>query len=545
MKHPVEYGNKILSGEIPACEFVRLSVQRHFNDLERDWDYYFDERLGLKPIEFVSNLNHFKGKWAGQKLIPAPWQSWALYVFFGWQKKDGSGRRFQDLYIEVPRKNGKTTFIAAVSLYHMIMDNENAPEIYTVANNRDQAKECLTATMGIIKKTPYLKEYLKVRAHDILCSDNMGKMKSLAANYDSLDGLNTSMGIFDEVHEYKDWELVRVITSSMGARENPITAMITTAGFNKTYPCYENRQMVINVLRGVIVREDLMGLIYTIDDGDNWKDETIWAKANPNIGDSPSWDHIRKEATKAINQNTHEVSFKTKHLNIWTDASQVWVKDDDWMNCVGEDIDLEGCECWGGLDIAASVDINALVLLFLKDGVYYVKPHFWIPERKVREKEDRVNYWKWKEDGLLNIMPGDALDDEFMARDILKIFAKYKIKGVAFDRYYSGGLVGRLDKAGFPMDKLHAYGQGYVSMSGPVRELERRVYLKTIAHDGNPILRWMLSNISISMDAAGNVKFDKSKSIDKIDGMVALAMAIAMEMGEEHKEEFTGKILIL
>jgi phage terminase large subunit-like protein len=542
--NPKQYGLDVINGKIKVCDLAKLSVQRHFDDLEKDWEYYFDEKEGGKPVRFFETLQHFKGEWAGSNFIPSPWQAWVLYVVFGWKRKSG-GRRFRYMYIEVPRKNGKTTFVAAISLFHLLLDNENAPEIYTAATTRDQAAICLDTARGIANHTSYLKNYLTVRQYDILRVKTEGKMKALAANKDKLDGLNPSMAIFDEVHEYKDWKLVDVITSATGSRSNYIIAMITTAGFNRNYPAYDYRKHCIDVLKGINDQDNLYSIIYTLDEGDDWKDPEVWKKCNPNLGDSISYDYMAERANEAILRKEEETNFKTKHLNIWTDASEVWVKDDDWMMARHEEVDLEGAECWGGLDIAASVDINALVLMFKKEGVYHIKPYFWIPERKVREKEDRVNYWKWKEEGLINIMPGDALDDEYMARDLLDIFAKYRIRGIAFDRYYAGGVISRLEKGGFPIGKMHAYGQGYLSMSGPIRELERRIYLRSINHMGNPVLRWMCSNISISMDAAGNVKFDKSKSTDKIDGMVALAMAVAMEMNEEEKEEFTGKITIL
>jgi phage terminase large subunit-like protein len=544
MINPEKYAKDILSGKIDVCDYARLSVQRHYDDLKKDWDYYFDHQAGLYPIKFFGLLMHFKGEWAGSNFEPSPWQAWVLYVFFGWKRKDGT-RRFRYMYIEVPRKNGKTTFVAAMSLFHLLMDGENAPEIYTAATTRDQAAICLDTARGIANCTSHLNKYLTVRQYDILHKSNEGKMKALAANKDKLDGLNPSMAIFDETHEYKDWKLVEVITSATGSRRNYIIAMITTAGFNKSNPAYSYRKHCIDVLKGISEQDNLYSIIYTLNEGDDWKDESSWRKANPSLDESISFEYLSERANEAILRKEEEVNFKTKHLNMWTDAAEVWVKDEDWMECVGEDVNLEEMECYGGLDIAATVDLNALVLLFRDGEKFYVKSYFWIPERKVREKEDRVNYWKWKEEGLINIMPGDALDDEFLTRDLIEIFSKYKVKGIAFDRYYAGGIISRLDKSGFDMNKLHAYGQGYVSMSSPIRELERRVYLRTISHFGNPVLRWMCSNIALSMDAAGNVKFDKAKSIDKIDGMVALAMSVAMEQNEEPKEEFTGKLLVL
>ena len=534
--NPEQYGKDVLSGKVNACEFVRLSVQRHYDDLSKDWEFHFNEKSGLLAVEFFTTLRHFKGKWAGQSFEPSPWQAWVLYVFFGWLRDDGT-RRFNYLYIEVPRKNGKTTFVAAMSLYHLVMDGENAPEIYTAATTRDQASICLDTSRGICMSTDYLGKYLRVRQYDILFDARNGKMKALASNKDKLDGLNPSMTVFDEVHEYKDWKLVDVMTSATGSRDSYIISMITTAGFNKNYPAFDYRKHCIDVLKGIKEQNNLYSIIYTIDEDDDWKDPDVWEKANPSLGDSVSYRYIKERAEEAISRKEEEVNFKTKHLNIWTDAADVWVKDDDWMKCVGEEPDLTKLPCWGGLDLAASVDVNALVLVFKDEDKYYTKSWFWIPEKKVKEREDRVNYWKWKEEGFINVMPGDALKVSLINRDIIEILTKYRVQGVAYDRFYSGGVIQGVIESGFPEDKLHPYGQGFVSMSAPIRELERRVYLQSISHFGNPVMRWMCSNVVTTMDPAGNVKFDKKNSSDKIDGMVSLAMAIGCEMSEEVHEE--------
>jgi phage terminase large subunit-like protein len=425
----------------------------------------------------------------------------------------------------------------------MIADGEASPEIYTAASKEAQARIILNDARFMAKKSPEVLKRLRVYSYHIEKPDDGGVMKALGSDSEKQDGLNVSRGEIDEYHTHKTDQMYDILKQGGASREQPVLDIITTSGYDKTYPCYEWREHCIAVLKGIVDQENLFTIIFTIDEGDDWKDPKVWRKANP------GWDilnqqHFENEAKLAITLKSDEPKFKTKRLCVWTDAEKVWVKDDDWMKCVGEEIDLSEVECWGGLDIADTVDINAFVLNFHKDGQYYVKPYFWIPEKKVREKEDRVNYWKWKEMGLINIMPGDALDDEFMARDILEIIANHRVSLVAFDRYYSRGVIGRILKSGFSEDKLYSCGQGYVSMTGPVRELERRIYLKSLNHFGNPILRWMCSNTITSPDAAGNVKFDKSKSSEKIDGMVALAMAIAAEP-TEHKEEFTGEITIL
>jgi phage terminase large subunit-like protein len=427
----------------------------------------------------------------------------------------------------------------------MLADGEASPEIYIAAAKEAQARICLDAAREIGKRTPEINKRLNIYNYEIKKPDDGGVMRALGSDSKKQDGLNISVGIIDEYHTHPSDDMYDILKQGCGAREQPVIDIITTAGYDKTYPCFDFRDHCIKVLQGVSVQENLFTVIYTIDEDDDWKDPKVWKKANPNWSIINQTD-FKDEAEMAITRNSEEPKFKTKRLCVWTDAADVWVKDDDWMECAGEEIDLVGVDCWGGLDIAETVDINAFVLLFSKDDRYYVKSFYWIPEKKVKEKEDRVNYWKWKEDGLINVMPGSALDDEFMTRDIIEILAKYQPKLVAFDRFYSRGVISRLEKAGIDIERqFAAYGTGYVSQTGPVRELERRIGLRNLDHFSNPVMRWMCSNIVLSMDASGNVKFDKAKSRDKIDGMAALALATAAEMNEEEKEEFTGKILIL
>jgi len=322
--------------------------------------------------------------------------------------------------------------------------------------------------------------------------------------------------------------------------------MITTAGFNKNYPCYNYRKFIIDIISGKITQDDVFGIIYTVDKDDDWQSVDSIIKANP------SWDHMNqddvlKAQEKAMNFPSAQVGFKTKHLNIWTDSEQVWVPDEKWMECDLGDVDVDLLKekpAWGGLDIAATVDLNALCLVWEIEEILVAKWWFWIPESKVQEKEDIVDYHVWVDQGYIMTMPGNAIDDEQMAYDILEIFEHYNIGMVSFDRWYSGGVIQRLIKAGFGEDKLNPFGQGTGSMSGPIKELERKVMLKSFNHMGNPVARWMASNVTISISPSDDVKFDRQKSIDKIDGMVALAMAVGTWQGNQ-EEEFTGEIRFL
>jgi phage terminase large subunit-like protein len=545
---PVEYESKILSGEIPSCEYVKMAVKRQQKDLKRrKWDYWFDRDEGLMRVAFFPNfLVHAKAEFAGKPFELDLWQAWCTYVFYGWKKKKNNARRFKYSYIEIPRKNGKTTWKAGEGLMYMVIEEDFGSELYCAATKEKQARQLLNFARGIAKKSPLLKQYLKVQMYTILGKENDSFIEALGSDSDKQDGLHISMGIIDELHAHKDFKMVEVLETGCSASFSPIINMITTAGFNKNYPCYNYRKFVIDIISGKIEQDDVFGIIFTIDEGDDWKSVDSIIKANP------SWEHMNQDdiiqaQQKAIKYPSAEVGFKTKHLNVWTDSEQVFISDDAWMECDLGDVDFEKLKevpAWGGLDIAATVDLNALCLVWEIDEILVAKWWFWIPESKVHEKEDIVDYYVWSDQGYIMTMPGNALDDEVMARDILDIFAYYKIGMVSYDRWYSGGVIGRLVKAGFDPEKLNPFGQGPPSMSGPIKELERRVLLKTFNHMGNPVARWMNSNVTLAVNAAGDVKFDRQKSIDKIDGMVALAMGMGTWMGNQ-EDEFTGEIRFL
>lgn len=532
MINPEQYGKDILSGKIAACEYVRLSVGKHFAELEKDWDFYFDKEAGMHPVKFFHIMKHYKGEFYGQHFVPEPWQAWILYVFFGWKRKDGR-RRFKYMYIEVPRKNGKSTFMSGIAHYHMLKDNENAPEVYFAATKEKQARICLDEARNIGKVTPELASRLTIRKFDVEYEKGFGKMEALGSDSKRQDGLNVSLGVLDEFHEHGTLDMFNVLKTACGMRSQPMICMITTAGFHKEYPCFTYRKQCIDVLRGVKDQDNLFSMIYGLDDEDDWKVEESWIKANP------SWrllnkEEFKDEANEAIQFPHAEVNFKTKRLNVWTNAETVWIKDEDWMKCAGPVLPYEQLKtipCFGGLDLASTKDINALVLNFpLSDGTKHIKCWFWIPEAKVQQKEDIVDYWVWKKQGLIRVIPGNAIDQDELARDILSVLLQYNVRGVAYDRWGSDGVIQSIIKGGFPESKLDLYKQTTLDMTMPTKELETAIMLQKLNHEGNPVLRWMASNVVIYMDSSGGMKFDKSKSIDKIDGMVAMAMAVGEEM---------------
>lgn len=533
MMDPKQYGQDILDGKVDVCEYVRLSVARHFEDLKKDWDYYFDEEAAIKPVKFFRILRHWRGEFYDRPFVPEPWQAWILYVFYGWKRKDGK-RRFKYLYIEVPRKNGKTTFLAACTLYHILKDNENAPEVYYAATKEMQARLCLDEARKIGEQTPEVRKRLIIRKYSIEYPDRNGMMRSLGSDSDKQDGLNPSMAVIDEVHAHKDFGMFEKLDTAFGMRAQPTLMMITTAGANRSYPCYDYRNMCIEVLRGNKRRDNLLSMIYTIDEEDDWKSEASWIKANP------SWPilnqiEFRDDAAAAIEFAHHERNFKNLKLNIWTDVNEVWMTNEEWKGCeippLSDSI-LSGLPCYAGADFAETKDLCALVLNFqMKEGTY-CKPFFWVPEKKVREKEDIVDYDIWKKAGHIRVIHGDAINHNELARDVIDILHRYRVLGLTYDKYGIGeATIQTMIDHGYPVSKLHPIKQNTTFFQGPIVALEERIGIGSFKHDGNPVMEWNIRNTEVFYDSYGGKKFVKSKAVNKIDGSVALAMSIAEELG--------------
>lgn len=538
-KYPAEfYAEQVRSGAILVCEYVRLAVERYYADLDRALDEgrYFDKKAAMRAIHFIEKLKHTKGEWAGQRFRLEPWQQFVLWNIFGWKNADGT-RRFRYAYIEIARKNGKTALSAGIGLYMLFADGESRPEVYSAATVKDQAKICFSDAVEIVKVTD-LKNYLTPYRNSIVYELKGGTMKPLSSDYGTHDGLNPSCGIIDEFHAHKDSGMFDVIKSAFGARRQPLMFVITTAGFNKSGACYAYRENVIKVLRGVNEDDSLFGIIYTLDDKSEWDDPKMWIKANPNLGVSLSADYLADQVKDAKNRPEAVRNVMTKNVDLWVDAERTWILDDAWQKCIGTTApaDLKGCACWGGLDLSNVSDITAYVLLFHENDRFQLLPHFWIPEEKMREKirKENINYDKWVAEGYVTVTPGNVIDYDFVKADILRIVADYDLRTSAYDRWNSSQTIIDLQNEGM---ECNPFGQGYGSMSAPTKEFEKLVLTGKIEHFGNPVLRWMLASTLVKTDPAGNIKPDKEKSTQKIDGIVAAIMALGEWMTAQANDE--------
>ena len=535
-----QYADDIISGKVVSGQLMIKAAKRFKKDLKRK-DLIFDAEAGEDAINFIErNLRHWEGSWRGQPLLLEPWQKFIVYQVFGWKKLDGK-RRVRSTYIQIARKNGKTSFAAAVLLYHLLKDTENTPQILVGANNEDQAKICVNSAGRIIQQSPVPAEM--VEDEDIKLSiygrnvigvyykERDGSVKAMSKNHETQDGFNPSLGIIDEYHEAKDDALLNVIESGQGARPQPLLFVVTTAGFLKSGPCFAKlRRMSVDILNGKSKDDSHMAFIFEQDKDDDWKDNKLWKKSNPNLGISVFEDYLDSRLVKAINEGaSKEVDFKTKNLNMWVDAPEVWIPDEIFMkNTHGiSREDLIGRQCWGGLDLSSGIDINAFVLFFPKDDVipyHCYLSYFWMPEDNVRDNKIHMDYSDMVKDGHMYVTPGNIIDHDQVTQDIIMEVQKYKFRVLGFDaRMAYAGTVQQLLNVGLD---CQPFGQGIMNVTEPTKDLEKMTYEGIMEHFGNPVMRWMNGNISLRKDAVGNYMIDKGKSQGKIDGFAALINAI-------------------
>lgn len=533
----LQYMDDVLSGKRCAGELEKLAVKRQLDDLENATEkgFYFDEKKAKLTLSFFTLLKHFKGEKAGSEFELEGWQCFIIWCIFGWMRKGGV-RRFNYAEIEVARKNGKTTLAGGIGDFMLLLDGESGAEVYSAAVDSGQARICWESSKNMLENSPALSKHVKCYRGSIVHEATASFYKPLSKESGNKDGLNPHCAICDERHAWKTDEMYNVIKSGMGARKQPLIFSITTAGFDMTSPYYQSRAVMIDILKGVKVQDNTFVIIFSPDKADDWKDSKTWEKANPNIGISLSYEYMEKELEDAINKgSTTEVNFKTKNLNMWVDAPDVWIPDEKVLRCDHgtTDDDLIGQECYGGIDLASHVDINSLALYFPNLPHPTFRFYFWIPEGKVLQKEDRVDYRQWCREGWIKITPGDVIDIDYFISDISEILKMYDVRNLAFDpaKAYHGVIQG-LQKEGFS-EILDEFSQAMRNMSEPTKKVEADVTSGLIDLMKNPVIRWMFRNVVVYRDANDNIKLDKKRSIEKIDGVVTMANAYGGYMSND------------
>lgn len=531
-----QYAADVRCGKVVACHWVKQAVERYYCDLDNaiDKGWVFSRQHAERAINFIEKLRHVKGKWAGEYLKLESWQVFILWNLFGWLMAGSMTRRFTEAYVEIARKNGKSTFAAAIALYLEFADKEIGAEVYSVATTRDQARICFKYAQDMVRFSD-LRNYALV-TRDAIAFEKLGcTYKPLSSDARNLDGCHSHGVIVDEYHAHRTDEVYDVMQTSMGARQQPLMLIITTAGLNTSVPCYAYRKTMCQVLDGAIQADRNFAIIYTLDDMAEVDNPSMWIKANPCYGVSLSEEWLSDQYDKMKREPSKIANIMTKSFNVWMDAPTVWIPDRVWSeieSVVSQD-ELLGCECVGALDLASVNDYCSFVLQFKERGRYQYLWRFYIPEEKYKQRYDlqreNANIEEWVRRGYITVTPGNVTDYDYIMADIANLGAMYNIRVVAYDPWNASSIAPKLVERGID---LQPFTQTIGNYAMPTKEFERIVGLGIVDHYANPVARWMLSNVVIREDVNGNRRPDKAKSSEKIDGIVAAIMALGQSMSD-------------
>ena len=560
--HPAhQYATEVAFGKRVAGKWVQLACKRYLSDLDKQEDgkWEFRPNTATKWVQFFPTvLRVFKGPKAGHPFELMIWQQFVIWNVFGWYDKDTGRRRFRYAFVLISRKNGKTVFAAALAIAMAIFDNEKSPDCYFLATKKDQAEEAYRSVLEFAKSSAVVRRHANIKLRGGRTKTG-GKIGYLGSNKDTLDGLDTHFGCIDEYHAHGTDAVYNVIKSSMGARPNGLHFTISTEGFNPGGPMDDLKKHCRAVLEGQRTDDAQFSLMYEMDEGDDWRDEANWEKANPSLGISPSLEYLREQYTQAEAMGgTTEVEFKTKHLNLQVSSSDVWIQDKVWMQGKS-DLEFDpNMPIWAGLDLASVSDLTALVLAQPHNGGYIVRGHYFLPQDKMDEMKERGGnaYLTFESLPNVHVTDGNVTDYDEIRRVITGVQMRVggavidenslmhtlNIRKIAFDRYNATQIGIDLVNDGV---QIAPFGQGFVSMSAPTKQLEILARQGKIWHDGDPVLRWAISNVELKVDPAGNIKADKGHSADKIDPVVALVMAIGEHLKSEPEGNYELEIISL
>lgn len=538
------YIRNISSGKEVACLFVKQAVQRHLSDLKRtDWPYFFDEKKAESVLGFFKVLKHTSGALGGRPFNLQDNQAFILAMLFGWRWKDTGKRRFSQCYLEMARKAGKSELAAGIELYCGFMEKEEGAQVYTAATTRDQADMVFRAVKKMArmlrKDSKFFAQNCDVRAHSVNFAPTDSLIQKVSADAGTLDGLNPHCAVVDEYHAHKNDEVKGVMQTGMGARDNPLLLIITTAGFNKDAPCFKvERKNAAAVLAGERTQDNLFSMIFTLDEGDDWQNEAVWRKANPNLGSTPTVQYLREQVADALNKGSStRTQVMTKNFNVWMDAPTVWIADEKvkaTMRPIGFD-ELAGQTCFVGIDLAAVKDVTAMSFFF--PGVDGISParlklFYFLPEETIKARSSETSYPEWAEQGYLIKTEGSTVDYAHIKSVFDDAAAKFNVQAVCFDQWNSLAMASQMEVEGH---KIMMVRQTMGFLSQPTKRLEMMIEDGEIEIDDNPVTAWMFRNVSLRRDADDNIRPDKEKSGDKIDGVAATVDAIFGFMTAEPK----------
>jgi len=553
-----QYARDIVRGKTVACRYVIDACQRHLDDLAKEktkkFLYRFDKDLAEKAAKFIQLLPHTKGEWAFKRMpiTLEPWQLFIVCSAFGWVRKGTKLRRFREVYTEIPRKNGKSAISAGVALFCFTCDDEFGAEVYSGATTEKQAWEVFRPARLMCKRTPALCDAfgVEVNASNMNRPEDGARLEPLIGNPG--DGASPSCAIVDEYHEHDTDALYTTMLTGMGARRQPLMWAITTAGYNIEGPCYDKRREVIEMLNGTVPNDELFGVIYTVDEGDDWTDPVVLRKANPNMGISVYSDFLLSQQKRAMNNARQANVFKTKHLNIWVSARAAYFNLVSWRNCEDETLTIEqfeGQPCYLSFDLARKLDMNSMVRIFTRDidgrrHYYCIAPKFWVPYDTVYSTDTdhqrtAERFQKWVNSGHLEVTEGAEIDYRVILEEAKAVNQQNPVEESAIDPHGATNLSHHLADEGLSPITIV---QNYTNMSDPMKELEAAIEAGRFHHDGHPILTWCISNV-VGKHLPGNddvVRPIKEHSENKIDGATALIMDIGRAMLPETRQSLKG-----
>jgi phage terminase large subunit-like protein len=540
------YADDVVEGRIVAGQFVRLACQRHLLDLERGHErglVWEPERV-QRVADLYAQFRHVKGEWAGQPIILQPPQLFMYGSLFGWRLADGR-RRFRESFHSVGRKNAKTSGVAPLLPVLISLDGEAGAEGYVAATKRDQARITYRIARQMCMQSPDWRRRLRIMQHEVRDEQSGSVFTALGSDADTTDGLNPHVAVVDEFHAHGTADLYNVLVSGMGARRQPLLLVTTTAGKHRSGPCWEMRQRCIATMQSSVAGESyndaLFAFIAEIDDGDDWRDESVWPKANPLLGVSVYPEYLRAQRDVALIDLAAQMEFRQKNCNEWLEQFSEWLPASKWVECATQyrEDDLLGRRCYGGLDLSKTADLTAFTLLFepAREGDPWLLWFYaWMPLERLRalEREQHELMRAWADQGYLLTTPGDVVDYDAIEEFVANCARRFKLQEVGYDAYFAAQLVQRLqDRHNVNMVE---YRQGPRTMGPLMQEFERMVRTKQIAHNGNPLATHCVANVVPKIDSGGGLMPDKARRRGRIDPIVAALMAVGGKLRRPEKK---------
>ena len=528
-----KYAKDVLKGKIIACNWVKLACRRHIDDLANceKTGMFFDMKAAEKVFNFFSYLSLSEGEFAGKPFVLQPFQAFIIGSLFGWKGVDGL-RRYRKAYIEVAKGNGKSPTAAGIGLYGLLASGEEAAEIYAAAVTRDQANILFTDAKRMIEASSKLSKRVLINVRNLAVMETNSFFRPLSSEARSLDGKRVFMALIDEVHEHPNAMVIDKMQAGTKGRREPLIFQITNSGYDRNSVCWHQHEYSEKILNGTAIDDGWFAFLCGLDEGDDWRDEKVWIKANPCLGVSVTKKYLQEQVKEAIGMPSKENIVKRLNFCVWTQQNNRWINTDTWNENNTREInesELAGRRCYGGLDLSSVSDISAWVLVFPDENdpeKIDVLARFWCPNDRLYDTGNKYKeqYQTWHRQGFLETTPGNCIDFAFVRAKILEDAQKFQLVDMNIDRLFQAHqLAMELIDEGILVVGM---GMGFTSFAAPMKDFERLLLGRKINHGGNPVLRWMADNVAVSQDPAGNIKPNKAESQGKIDGLVALVMAI-------------------